>query len=200
MKKDWLAKKNLIKKAKHKLIQSLSEKILKSIPKIFILSYVIFSLLTLTNCTKQHNNDNISFDQFVLKNRETAQQLVQQNNAELFDCKQIDFILNKTVVADSTIIGTIKRNGSYLLKAVINNSCGKNIYTTLTCSEEIIKLYSKIKSNHVFLAAKITKIENVNTIAEVDSLDGKSMYLNRNNSVMLSGECLAFAEIPIYSR
>lgn len=187
------------RKAKLKFIQLLSEKILKSIPKIFVLSYVIFSLLTLTNCIKQHNNDSISYDQFVQRNQETAQQLIQQNNAELFDCKQIDFILNKRVVADSTIIGTFKRRGNYFLKALINNSCSKNIYTTLTCSEEVVERYNSIKSNHVFLAAKITKIENVNTIAEVDSLDGKSIYLNRNNSVMLSGECLALAEIPIFT-
>ncbi len=175
------------------------EKILKNIPQLFILCYIVFSFFTLTNCTNKHDNGNLSYDQFVLKNRETAQRLIQQNNAELFDCKQLKFILNKTVVADSTIIGTVKRNGNYFLKALINNSCGKNIYTTLTCSEEIIERYSKTKSNHVFLAAKITKIENVNTIAEVDSLDGRSVYLNRNNSVMLFGECLAFAEIPIYS-
>ncbi|NJD23464.1 MAG: hypothetical protein FIA82_12485 [Melioribacter sp.] len=179
------------------MIQQLPEKILKSTPKIFVLSYVVFSLLTLANCSNKH--DNISYDQFILRNRETAQQLAYQNNAELFDCKQIDFILNKSVVADSTIIGTIKRNGNYFLKALINNSCDKNIYTTLACSEEIIERYNKIKSNHVYLAAKITKIENINTIAEVDSLDGRSVYLNRDNSVMLSGECLAFAEIPIYS-
>ena len=181
------------------MIQQLLEKILKSTPKIFVLSYVVFSLLTLTNCSKQHSNNEISYDQFVQKNRETAQQLAYQNNAEIFDCKQIDLILNKTIIADSTIIGTIKRNGNYFLKALINNSCNKNIYTTLACSEEIIERYNKIKSNHVYLAAKITKIENINTIAEVDSLDGRSVYLNRDNSVMLSGECLAFAEIPIYS-
>jgi len=187
------------RKAKRKLIQPLSEKILKSIPKIFVLSYVIFSLLTLTNCIKQHNNDNISYDQFVQRNQETAQRLVYQNKAELFDCKQIDFILNKKVVADSTIIGIVKRNGSYYLKAVINNSCGKNIYTTLNCSKEIVERYNKTKSNHIFLAAKITKIEKLNLIAEADSLDGRSVYLNRNNSVMLSGECLALAEIPIFT-
>lgn len=188
------------RKAKLKLIIPVIEKVFKCIPKLFVLIYVIFSLVTLTNCSNRHNNGNISYDQFVQRNQETAQQLIQQNNAELFDCKQIDFILNKKVVADSTIIGTIKKNGSYYLKALINNSCGKNICTTLNCSEEIVDRYNKTKSNHVFLAAKITKIENVNTIAEVDSLDGRSIYLNRNNSVMLSGECLAFAEIPIYSR
>lgn len=181
------------------MIQPIVEKILRSIPNFFILGYIVFSFLTLTDCTNKHDNDNISYDQFILKNRETAQRLIQQNNAELFDCMQLNFILNKTVVADSTIIGTFKRNGNYFLKALINNSCGKNIYTTLACSEEIIIRYNSTKSNHVFLAAKITKIENVNTIAEVDSLDGRSVYLNRNNSVMLSGECLALAEIPIYS-
>ncbi|MCX6175281.1 MAG: hypothetical protein NTZ27_11065 [Ignavibacteriales bacterium] len=188
------------RKAKLKLIQPLSEKTLKFIPKIFVLSYVIFSLLTLTNCIKQHNNDNISYDQFVQRNQETAQQLIQQNNAELFDCKQIDFILNKSVIADSTIIGTFKRRGNYFLKALINNSCGKNIYTTLTCSEEVIERYNSIKSNHVFLAAKITKIEKLNFISEADSLDGKSTFIRGNNAVFLTGECLALAEIPIYSR
>ncbi len=185
------------KKVKRKLNHHRIEKILKNIPQLFILCYIVFSFLTLTNCTNKH--DNISYDQFVLRNREEAQRLVRQNNAELFNCTQMDFILNKTIVADSTIIGTVKKNGNYFLKALINNPCGKSIYTTLACSEEIIERYNSTKSNHVFLAAKITKIENVNTIAEIDSLDGKSMYLNRNNSVMLSGECLAFAEIPIYS-
>ena len=181
------------------MIQHVILKFLKSIPKLIILGYIIFSLLTLTYCSKQQNNGGKSYDQFVKLSLETAQNLAYNYNAELFDCKQIDFILNKKVVADSTIIGTIKRNGSYFLKALVNNSCGKNIYTTLTCSQDIIEHYNRIKSNHVYLAAKILRIENLNTITEIDSLDGKSKYLSRNNSVMLSGECLAFAEIPIYS-
>jgi hypothetical protein len=186
------------KEAKYKLIQPAIGKILKSIPQFLILSYITFSFLTLTNCTNRHNDD-ISYDQFVQKNRETARRLVHQNKAELFDCKQIDFILNKTVVADSTVTGTINKNGKYYLKASINNSCGEKIFTMLSCPGKIYDQYNNGRSNHIILAAKITKIEKLNPIAETDSLDGKSVYLSGNTSILLTGECLAFAEIPIYS-
>ena len=174
------------------------EKILKVIPKLFILSYIVISLLTLPNCSKQHNDNKTSYDEFARRNRETAQRLVYQNKAELFDCKQIDFILNKTVVADSTIISTLIKDGCYFLKALVHNSCNKNIYTMLNCSEEIFDRYSEIKSNRVFLAAKITKVEKLDPIAEADSLDGKSTFIRGNNSFLLTGECLALAEIPTY--
>ena len=178
--------------------QPVIEKILKSIPKLLILCYIVFSLLTLANCTNQHNNDNISYDQFTQKNQETAKLLVYQNKAELFDCKQIDFILNKTVVADSTVVGTLENNGRFYLKASINNSCEKKIFTILNCSEQIYDKYSNGKSNHVFFAAKITKVEKLIPIAEADSLDGKSIFIHGNNSVLLTGECIAFIEIPVY--
>ena len=186
------------REAKRKLIQPAIGKILKSIPQLLILSYITFSFLTLTNCTNRHNDD-ISYDQFVQKNRETAQRLIHQNKAELFDCKQIDFILNKTVVADSTVTGTIKKNGKYYLKTSINNSCGKKIFAILNCPGKIYDQYNNGRSNHIILAAKITKIEKLNPIAEADSLDGKSVYLSGSTSILLTGECLAFAEIPIYS-
>jgi len=185
--------------AKYKLIRPAIGKILKSIPQLLILSYIIFSFLTLTNCTNRHNNDDISYDQLTQKNRETARQLMHQNKAELFDCKQIDFILNKTVVADSTVTGTIEKNGKYFLKASINNSCGEKIFAMLNCPGKIYDQYNNGRSNHIILAAKITKIEKVNPIAEADSLDGKPVYLSGNTSILLTGECLAFEEIPVYS-
>jgi hypothetical protein len=181
------------------LIRPAIGKILKGIPQLLILSYIIFSFLTLTNCTNRHNNDDISYDQLTQKNRETARQLIHQNKAELFDCKQIDFILNKTIVADSTVTGTIEKNGKFYLKASINNSCGEKIFTMLNCSAEIYDQYNNGKSNHIILTAKITKIEKVNSIEEADSLDGKSVYLSGGTSILLTGECLAFAEIPIYT-
>lgn len=181
------------------MIQPAIEKILKSIPQLFILSYIIFSFLTLTNCTNRHNNGDISYDQFVQRNREIAPQLVYQNKAELFDCKQIDFILNKTVVADSTVVGTVGKNGKFYLKAFINNSCGEKIFTILSCPEKIYDQYNNGRSNHIILAAKITKIEKLNPIAEADLLDGKSTFIRGNNSILLTADCLALAEIPIYS-
>jgi len=186
------------REAKRKLTRPVIGKILKSIPQLFILSYIVFSLLTLTNCSNQHNNNDISYDQFAKRNRETAQRLIHQNKAELFDCKQIDFILNKTVVADSIVVGTVKKNGRFYLKASINNSCEKKIFTTLNCSGKIYDQYNNGKSNHIILAAKITKIEKLNPITEADSLDRKSVYLSGNTSILLTGECLAFAEIPLY--
>ncbi|GEM_PF-1609379 len=187
------------KKVKHKLFHPIIEKILRSISQLSILSYIVFSLLSLTNCANQNDRGNISYDQFVQRNQETVQRLVYQNKAELFDCKQIDFILNKTVVADSTVTGTIEKNGKFYLRASINNSCEKKIFTILNCSEKIYDQYNSGRSNHIILAAIITKIEKINPIAEADSLDGKSRFIRGDDSVLLTGECLAFAEIPIYS-
>ena len=166
---------------------------------ILIPCYILISLLTLTNCSKNSNDNEQSYTQFQQQNKETARKLINEFHANVFNCKQINSILNQKVVMDSTIVGIVERGDGYYLKASINNLCDRKIYAILKCSSKIMDYYENIKSNRAFVVASINKVDNINSIAEADSLDGKSNFINGNNSILLTAECLALAEIPIYS-
>jgi hypothetical protein len=161
---------------------------------IFILGYLLFSFFTLTNCSKNSHNDKQSYSQFQQQNKETARRLIKEYRANTFDCKKINFILDQKVVIDSTIIGVLEKRDGYYLKALINNSCEQKIYAILKCSSKILNHYESLKSNRAYIVASINKVDNVNNIVETDSLDGKLTYLQGNNSILLTGECLAIEE------
>ncbi|MFA5805460.1 MAG: hypothetical protein WC879_12535 [Melioribacteraceae bacterium] len=166
---------------------------------IFILGYILFSFFTLTNCLKNSHNDGQSYSQLQQQNKETVQQLINEYRANTLDCKKINSILNQKVVIDSTIIGVLERRDGYYLKALINNSCEQKIYAILKCSSKIPDHYRSLKSNRAYIVASINKVDNIKTIAEADSLDGRSNFINGNNSILLTENCLALAETPIYS-
>jgi hypothetical protein len=63
---------------------------------------------------------------------------------------------------------------------------------------EFFEEYKDSKSNHAYLVASISQINESSTTAEADSLEGKTKNICIENSVMLSGNCIAFAEIPEY--
>lgn len=163
-----------------------------------MLGYVLFSFLTLTNCSKNSSYEEQSYSQLQLQNKETSKRLIDQYHAKTFDCKEINSILNQKVILDSTIVGVIERSDGVYFKASIKNSCKQSIYAILKCSPEILDQYENLKSNHVFIVASISKVDNIRTISEIDSLDGKSNFVNDNNSILLTADCIAIEEIPIY--
>jgi hypothetical protein len=169
----------------------------KSFRKIFsgglILAYVAVSLITLSNCTK--TNDSSTVEQLKSAKQKIANLLMQKFDAEIF-CAGSEQILNHPVLLDSTLIGITKKDGGYLLKAQINAGDSKKYFAELKCSREIADSYSRTKSNSVFIVAKISRIDDYLLLAEADSLDGKRSQFNIGKSILLSGECLALAEIP----
>jgi len=172
--------------------------IFKYLIKLFLAGYFSISIFSLNNCTNAKNEE-LSYYSYKQSNIDTAKKLLYDYKAQLFDCNNINEALNKSVLLDSTIINS-QNNGDYgFLKTVVNNSCGRKIYAYLKCSKEQLNHYSQFISNHAFVVAKINKIDSIKTIAEADSLGDKTIYIKGNNSILLTAECLALQEIPIYN-
>jgi hypothetical protein len=132
-----------------------------------LLAYVAVSFIALSNCSKK--NDFSAYDQLRSSN---------------------------PVLLDSTLIGISQKEGNYFLRAQVNTGSSIKYFAELKCSKVIADLYSRTKSNYAYVAAKITRIDDLSLVAEADSLDGKSAQINLGKSILLGGECLALAEIP----
>lgn len=165
----------------------------KILPNVLVLGYVAISLLSLSNCTSK--DDYTTNDRLNSAKQKTASLLLQKYNAELFNINS-EQILNHTVVLDSTLIGIIEKEGQYFLRAKVKLKGNKKYFAELKCSPEIVDLYRRTKSNSVFIAAIISRIDDCSRFAETDSLDGKNSQLNLGKSILLGGECLAIVEIP----
>ena len=155
--------------------------------------YIAFSLFSLSACSK--HDDVFTFEKQLSQKRITAANLLANFNAEMFECADKE-ILNKPVVLDSIILGIKKSGDDYFIKAKVKSSCEKKYFAELKCSEEIADQFNHTKSNSAYLAAKILKIDGVNMVAEADSLNGSNTELQLGNVYLLTGECLALAEIP----
>lgn len=160
---------------------------------VLLLAYVTVSFIPLSNCAKK--NDFSAYDQLRSSKKEVANLLRFKYAAEDFDAnsKQIFF---RPVLLDSTLIGISQKEGNYFLRAQVNTGGSIKCFAELKCSKVIADLYCRTKSNFAYIAAKITRIDNLSLVAEADSLDGKSVQINLGKSILLGGECLALAEIP----
>lgn len=159
---------------------------------ILLYGYIFFALFTLQNC--KPNNDVSTAEQLLQKKQETAKLLMQEFDAKMFECNAKS-ILNKTAILDTLLLGMSHQGSENYLKAELITACGEKYFAKLKCSKEIVKRYYESKSNHAYLAAKISGIDNVNLFANVDSLDGRHIELALGNSVILSGECVSINEI-----
>jgi hypothetical protein len=158
-----------------------------------ILAYVIFSLITLSDCTDRNNAS--TGDRLASLKRNSALLLLQKFDAIMFDAGSGE-IPGRPVVLDTLMLGVIRKGGSDFVRAEIRCGGDKKYYAELRCSSEILNSYRITKSNSALLAAKISRIDDCPVIAEADSLDGKTTRYNLGKSILLSGECLAIAEIP----
>lgn len=160
--------------------------------KSLILIYIGFSLVTLSNCNRQEYQSTAEY--LLKKKNETAQILLNKFDAELFSCN-LKSILNKPIVLDSIIVGFVKEDSDYYLKAELLTQCAVKYYAKLKCSEEVRAQYNHTKSNHVFLVSNVKSIDKVNVYVNADSLDGRITEFSLGDSIVLSGECLAVVEI-----
>ncbi|PKL84254.1 MAG: hypothetical protein CVV24_00825 [Ignavibacteriae bacterium HGW-Ignavibacteriae-3] len=156
-------------------------------------AYFAGSLILLSHCSLK--NDHSIADRINSSKQNKANLLLQKFNAEIFDINSSK-ILNHTVVMDTLLLGVFRKNGDSYLRAGIKADGNKKYYAELECSPEILESYYKIKSGSVLIAARINRIDNCDVIAEADSLDGETLQYSLGKSVLLSGECLAIAEIP----
>ena len=188
----------MIKKGKHKILYAhhiALKKFIKVIVNAAVFGYITFSLISLSACSKR--NDDLSFDEQVAQKRNTVKLLLEKYNADLFVCGS-EVVLEKPVVLDSIILGIKKEGQDYYIKARIKSACTKKYFAELKCDKEIIEQVNHAKSSAAYLAVKIYKVDGCNMVAETDTLDGSKSELYLGNAYLLSGECLAFSEIPSF--
>ncbi|MDP3582610.1 MAG: hypothetical protein Q8S39_11805 [Ignavibacteria bacterium] len=157
-------------------------------------TYIGFSLLSLENCTKG-GEDSSTADRLVHNKDAVVKLMLQEFDAQVFDCSTQN-IFSRPVVVDTTLM-SISRNGEdVFLSAQVNLSCAKKYFVKLKCSQEVLEQYNKTKSNNAIIAARFTRMDNEELIANADSLDGTNPTIHLGETVILSGECLAIKEIP----
>lgn len=157
-------------------------------------SYIGFSLFSLENCTK-NGEDSSTADQLVQKKEAVVKLMLQEFDAQVFDCSTQN-IFSKPVVVDTNMLGVFRNGEDIFLSAQVNLSCAKKYFVKLKCSQEVLEQYNKTKSNNAILAARFTRMDNEELIANADSLDGTNPTINLGETVIFSGECLAIKEIP----
>lgn len=162
---------------------------------VIFVSYIGISLLSLENCSN-HKEDSSTADQLIGKKAGVVKLLLQEFDAEVFDCT-IKKIFSKPVVLDTTLLGITRKNGEFFLSAQINASCVKEYFVRLRCSQEVIEQFNKTKSNNAIIAAKLTRMDKEQLIANADSLEGANPAIDLGETVIFSGECLAIREIPL---
>lgn len=169
------------------------KKFSKVVINSLLLGYIGFSLISLSACSKK--GEESFFDELLRERNETAETLLHEFDAQMFPCK-LEEIFRRPVVLDSVIISIIKNKEDYFIRARINANCDKKYYADLKCCSEIVGQFNKTKSNYAFIAAKITKVDNYNLVAEADSLEGAKSQFILGDAILLTGECLALAEVP----
>ena len=157
-------------------------------------SYIVFSLLSLENCAKG-KEDSSTADQLVQKKEAVVKLMLQEFDAQVFDCSTQN-IFSKPVVVDTNMMGVFRNGKDIFLSAQVNLSCTKKYFVRLKCSQAVLEQYNKTKSNNAIIAARFTRMDNENLIANADSLDGTNPAINLGETVIFSGECLAIKEIP----
>lgn len=163
-------------------------KISRIILPILFIGYLAFSMITLSDLERDGS------DPYHNKAKVHKYAI---NTPERFDCEKINEILNHTVVMDSTLMQIITREDGIYLRADVINSCNKKIIALLKCSPGDIKKLRHEKINRGFLTANIFKIEEVNPIAQSDSLDGTTIFIATEKTTILTGEFLSFIEKKI---
>lgn len=150
-------------------------------------------MFSISACSKK-SEDNF-FDEQLENRSKKASVLLHDFDARMFNCG-LQNIFSTPVVMDTVIYGIKKKDDEYFLHARINTDCDKKYFTELKCTYQIVEQFNQSKSNYALIAARITDVFNYNLTAEADSLEGEISQLNLGNTVLLSGECLAFAEVP----
>lgn len=155
--------------------------------------YITGSLISLEWCTTR-NEDLTTADKLNNSKNEVVKLLVNDFDAEQFDCAAKD-ILSKSIVIDTTVFGITNKDGNVYLSGKVNCNCVEKYFVKLKCSKEIMMQFNKTKTNNLILAASIKRIDNEKLFANADSLDGTDTILNLGETIILSGECLAIREV-----
>lgn len=165
----------------------------KLIPKILFVSYVLFSFISLSDCSRRED-DFSSLERMESKKAESVRWLAAKYDAEPFDCGILQEQLYKSVILDTTVIGVIKKgNGSYL-RARINTDCKEKYFAELFCDEEIIEKFKRTTTNSILLVADIKSVSEQDFFIDADSLGGKTASIGKERICLIQGDCLAILE------
>lgn len=168
---------------------------IKSIIFYFIIaSYLTLSLVSINNCSTTDDSTN---DYLKKQKRSIFVKLQKDFNADEFNCNAAN-LLTKTIILDSTLLKINKNPSSGFIKAEINTGCNKKYFTKLNCSKEIIEQIEKFKTNNIYLVAKFNRIDNSSMLVNADSLDGTAQQFDLGENIILTGTCIAAAEIPSF--
>jgi hypothetical protein len=164
-----------------------------------ILITITLIVLVFSYCKEESNQERHSYFNYYEGNKEKARMLLGEYKAKMFDCLDYQSVLKNNTLIDSTIVNFSQKGDSFYLKALIRNNCGNKFYATLKCPKKLFDDYKHSRSNHAYLVISINKIDETSTIAEADTLDKNTKNIRIDNSIMLTGNCLALREIPDYS-
>lgn len=167
-----------------------SKNIKKLIVTTVVLVYVFFSLINLSNSTKNESlseNEKIAIHKHI-----TINMLKLKFNATEFKCNSLN-IIGKNVIIDTTLIGSYKEKDVFSLKAKINIDCKEKYFVKLICSEKLFNQATKSKNGHLILVAKINSYNYSKIELEAETFDKKFKTINEDNYI-LSGECLSILE------
>lgn len=165
----------------------------KFIPKLLFVSYVLFSFISLSNCTRDEDEFS-SLERIESNKAESVSLLSAKYDAKPFDCKALKEQLHKSVILDTTVIGIIKKGNGNYLKARINTDCKEKYFAELFCDEEIIENFNRTKTNSMLIVADINRVSEMELIIDADSLGGKSAFIGREKICLIQGDCLAILE------
>ncbi|MBS3944302.1 MAG: hypothetical protein KGZ42_02290 [Melioribacter sp.] len=161
--------------------------------KLLFILYTLFSLISLSNCTK-NRDDYTTLDQINNNKAESIRLLSSKYNAEPFECSAIEKLVNKSVVIDTTVICIVKKENDNYIRAEIKSDCKVKYYAELLCNEQIIQEFNRTKSYSLLLVADIKGIAQQNYVINADSLSGEESHLGSEKVYLLFGYCRALSE------
>jgi hypothetical protein len=167
-------------------------------PNIFLKTAIISYAILLTLC----NPNDKAPPSHERSSSEISTSLSQKHNGILLSKLSLDYtdellktILEKPVVMDTVIIGTINRGGKYFFKAIINNTPAK-IFALLQCSKDIYRSYLVSGLTSFIVTADITRVQTSDISFDFETIDHELLTFNAGKEVILTGTCLEMLENP----
>ncbi len=116
---------------------------------------------------------------------------------EIIKTRNYSPLLKNVVIIDTSIVGKHKdRNGYYIRTA---SRSANNLLCELKCSRELYYKIARRQNPRYLIAVKTNSLKASDRVIELDSIDNRSIFVNRGENFLLNGECLDAVELP-YAR
>ncbi|MBZ0178625.1 MAG: hypothetical protein K8F36_04975 [Melioribacteraceae bacterium] len=121
-----------------------------------------------------------------------AQQLA--DSVEFFTPDYQSKILEGTVIIDSTLKEIKHDESGHYIQAEVASNESLRIYASIKFDDSQYEDYLNSKSNNALLVVKLSNINLSDDLFELKVLEGDTLFLRAKNSLLLTGECLAYYE------